>query len=59
MEKIYKISEKKLKELIRSDWELNELEVCGVDNWGGYEETEDVLDEEINEYIKTEFESII
>ena len=32
MEKIYKINEKKLKELIRSDWELNELEACGVDN---------------------------
>ena len=53
--KYYKVSEDKLKELITHEWELLELENAGVDNWGGYEETEEILEEEVNKYIESEF----
>lgn len=36
--KYYKISEKKLKELVRYSYELSLLEKTGVDNWNGYDE---------------------
>lgn len=39
-EKYYKISEKRLIELLECELELNELECLGVDNWSGYNEVE-------------------
>ena len=36
MEKIYKISEKRLRYLLEAEAQLEYLESMGVDNWSGY-----------------------
>lgn len=38
MEKYYKISETRLKELLKAELELDQLEAGGVDNWPWYGE---------------------
>ena len=58
MNKYYKISEKKLKKLIENDWTLLDLEANGVDNWGGYEEIEEINEQEVIKFIEETFEVI-
>lgn len=49
MEKYYKISESGLLDLLESARQLTALSSTGVDNWSGYGERHEYLDDEVTE----------
>lgn len=45
-EETVSISQKEYDELLRTQLFLDCLEACGVDNWAGYEDAQDMMEDE-------------